>query len=53
MVRIMVDDPAAMYAEYQQKRGVVHPNGSLHATPWGSREFGANDPNGVCVTFYG
>jgi uncharacterized glyoxalase superfamily protein PhnB len=53
MVRIMVEDPAAFCAEYQQRGGAVHPNGALHATPWGSTEFGAIDPNGVCVTFYG
>jgi hypothetical protein len=29
----------------------VHPNGSLQTKPWGTKEFGAIDPNGVCVTF--
>jgi len=31
---------------------VVHPNGPLQTKPWGTKEFGAIDPNGVCVTFY-
>jgi predicted enzyme related to lactoylglutathione lyase len=51
MVRIVVDDVAAMYAEYQQRGGEVHPNGALQKKPWGTTEFGAIDPNGVCVTF--
>ena len=52
MVRIQVEDAEAMYAEYQQRGGVVHPNGPLQTKPWGTKEFGAIDPNGVCVTFY-
>jgi hypothetical protein len=28
----------------------VHPNGALQTKPW-TKEFGAIDPNGVCVTF--
>ncbi len=51
MVRIAVNGIDAFYAEYQQRGGKVHPNGALQAKPWGSREFGAIDPNGVCVTF--
>ena len=53
MVRIVVDDIEAMYAEYQQRGGKVHPNGSLQTKPWGTTEFAAKDPNGVCVTFQG
>ena len=53
MVRIVVDDVEAMYAEYQQRGGKVHPNGSLQTKPWGTTEFAAKDPNGVCVTFQG
>ena len=41
----------AMYAEYQKRGGKVHPNGALQTKPWGTKEFGAIDPNGVCVTF--
>jgi hypothetical protein len=40
-----------MYAEYQRRGGKVHPNGPLQTKPWGTKEFGAIDPNGVCVTF--
>jgi uncharacterized glyoxalase superfamily protein PhnB len=53
MVRIVVEDVEGMYAEYQQRGGKVHPNGPLQTKPWGTREFAAIDPNGVCVTFLG
>src|ERR1700675_5075615 len=51
MVRLAVKNIEAMYAEYQQRGGKVHPNGPLQTKPWGTKEFGAIDPNGVCVTF--
>lgn len=51
MVRIEVDDVTAFFAEYQERGGIVHPNGTLARKPWGSLEFAAIDPNGVCVTF--
>lgn len=51
MVRLQVKGIEALYAEYQQKGGKVHPNGALQTKPWGTKEFGALDPNGVCVTF--
>ncbi|MFZ1129544.1 MAG: VOC family protein [Terriglobales bacterium] len=51
MVRIAVEGIDGLYAEYQNRGGRVHPNGSLQTKPWGTREFGAIDPNGVCVTF--
>jgi predicted enzyme related to lactoylglutathione lyase len=51
MVRIAVQGIETLYAEYQKNGGRVHPNGSLQTKPWGTREFGAIDPNGVCVTF--
>jgi catechol 2,3-dioxygenase-like lactoylglutathione lyase family enzyme len=51
MVRLLVQDVAAFYAEYQQRGGQVHPNGSLQKKPWGTTEFAAIDPGGVCVTF--
>lgn len=51
MVRVAVKGIEAMYAEYQRRGGKVHPNGQLATKPWGSREFSAIDPNGVCVTF--
>ena len=51
MVRIVVQGIEAFYAEYQRRGGIVHPNGALQAKPWGTKEFAAIDPNGVCVTF--
>jgi len=51
MVRVQVTGVDALYAEYVGRGGVVHPNGPLEKKPWGSREFAAIDPNGVCVTF--
>jgi uncharacterized glyoxalase superfamily protein PhnB len=51
MVRLAVSGIEAMYAEYQKRGGKVHPNGPLETKPWGTKEFAAIDPNGVCVTF--
>lgn len=51
MVRFAVNGIEALYAEYQQRGGKVHPNGSLQTKPWGTKEFAAIDPTGVCVTF--
>jgi uncharacterized glyoxalase superfamily protein PhnB len=51
MVRFAVSDVEALYAEYQKRGGKVHPNGQLQTKPWGTKEFSAIDPNGVCVTF--
>jgi len=51
MVRIAVQGIEALYAEFQQRGGKVHPNGPLQTKPWGSKDFAAIDPNGVCVTF--
>jgi uncharacterized glyoxalase superfamily protein PhnB len=51
MVRLSVQGIEALYLEYQKRGGTVHPNGPLQTKPWGTKEFGAIDPNGVCVTF--
>ena len=51
MVRFIVSNIDAVYAGYQQRGGTVHPNGPLATKPWGTREFSAIDPNGVCLTF--
>jgi len=51
MVRLVVKGIEALYAEYREKGGKVHPNGSLQSKPWGTKEFATIDPNGVCVTF--
>ncbi len=51
MVRIAVKGIEAYLAEFQSRGGTLHPNSSLHRTPWGTIEFTVIDPNGVCVTF--
>ena len=51
MVRFLVKGVEEFYLEYQRRGGRVHPNGKLQVKPWGTREFAAIDPNGVCVTF--
>ncbi len=51
MVRIAVKGIEDLYAEYQKRGGIVHSNGPLQTKPWGTKEFAAIDPNGVCVTF--
>lgn len=51
MVRLQVTGVDALFAEFVGRGGVVHPNGPLEKKPWGSREFGAIDPCGVCVSF--
>ena len=51
MVRLSVERIEAIYAEYKERGGEVHPNGELQRKPWGTSEFAAIDPNGVCVTF--
>ena len=51
MVRLAVKGIENMYAEFQKRGGKIHPNGPLQTKPWGTKEFGAIDPNGVCVTF--
>jgi uncharacterized glyoxalase superfamily protein PhnB len=51
MVRLAVTGIEDLYAEYRSRGGKVHPNGPLQRKPWGTKEFAAIDPNGVCVTF--
>ena len=51
MVRLAVSGIEMMYAEFQKRGGKVHPNGPLQTKPWGTKEFAAIDPTGVCVTF--
>lgn len=33
-------------------QGVVHPNGPLKETPWGTREFAVLDPDNNLITFF-
>jgi uncharacterized glyoxalase superfamily protein PhnB len=51
MLRFVVDDPDALFAEYEDK-GVFHERTRLADTPWGTREFGFFDPDGNGLTFY-
>jgi uncharacterized glyoxalase superfamily protein PhnB len=51
MLRFLVDDPDALFAEYQDK-GVFHANTRLRDTPWGTREFAFFDPDANGLTFY-
>ena len=51
MVRLRVVGIEEFYEEFQRNGGAVHPNGSLQAKPWGTKEFSTVDPNGVCVSF--
>jgi predicted enzyme related to lactoylglutathione lyase len=46
-VWIAVQGIEDVHAEYQKRGGKVHPNGPLQTKPWGTKEFGAIDPNGV------
>ena len=52
MLRIRVDGVGMFCEEYQERGGVLHPNGGLQRKPWGTTEFATIDPNGVCVTFF-
>jgi len=38
---VVVTGIEAIYAEYQERGGKVHPNGSLQTKPWGTKEFAA------------
>ena len=51
MVRLAVSGIEAVCAEFQKRGGKMHTNCPLQTKPWGTKEFGAIDPNGVCVTF--
>ncbi len=53
MLRIQVAELEEWFVQYQARGGKVHPNGDLTRKPWGSLEFAAIDPCGVCVTFFG
>ncbi len=49
--RIRVNGIESFY-EHRQSGGVVHPNGALATTAWGTHEFAIIDPSGVCITFW-
>jgi catechol 2,3-dioxygenase-like lactoylglutathione lyase family enzyme len=50
-VRIDVNDPDALYAEYQQ-RGVQRLGPEPKDTGWGTREFAFRDPDGNHLAFF-
>jgi catechol 2,3-dioxygenase-like lactoylglutathione lyase family enzyme len=50
-VRIVVDDPDALYEEYKDKQ-VFYDGTRLADTPWGTREFAIYDPDRNALTFY-
>lgn len=51
MLRFLVSDPDALFAEYRDK-GVFHDRTALRDTPWRTREFALYDLNGHGLTFY-
>src|ERR1700759_5622737 len=50
-LRILVYDPDALFAEYQQ-RGVECSASGIRDTPWGTREFALYDPDRNALAFY-
>jgi uncharacterized glyoxalase superfamily protein PhnB len=52
MVRVQVKDMKVFLNQFKEHGGEIHPNSPLQTKPWGTREFAAVDPNGVCVTFF-
>ena len=50
MLRLVVDDPDALFAEYQDK-SVFHAGTALRNTPWNTREFAFWDLNHNGLTF--
>ena len=50
-LRLLVDDPDALFAEYQQ-RGVECSASGISATAWGTREFALYDTDRNSLTFY-
>lgn len=50
-LRIVVDDPDVLHAEYRDK-DVFHEGMQLINTPWGTREFALYDLDRNSLTFY-
>jgi hypothetical protein len=50
-LRIVVDDPDALYDEYKDK-DVFYEGTQLRDTPWGTREFALYDLDRNALTFY-
>ena len=51
MIRFHIDDLDTFYADFKRRGGHVPANADLQIKPWGAREFGAYDPNGICIYF--
>jgi catechol 2,3-dioxygenase-like lactoylglutathione lyase family enzyme len=49
--RVRVEGVDELYAHCKEA-GVVHPNGHISDTDWGTREFGVLDPDGNLVGFW-
>ena len=50
-LRFLVDDPDALFTEYQQ-RGIECAASGIRDTPWGTREFALYDMDRNALTFY-
>lgn len=50
-LRLLVDDPDALHAEYAAA-GVVRAGEPPADKPWATRDFGLLDPDGHALTFY-
>ena len=50
-IRIVVDDPDALFEEYRRK-GVLDEGVQVKDTDWGTREFGFRDLDGNGLIFY-
>jgi catechol 2,3-dioxygenase-like lactoylglutathione lyase family enzyme len=49
--RIVASGLEELYNRLQQ-RGVIHPNGHIRTTEWGTREFGVTAPDNNLITFF-
>ena len=50
-VYIRTSDIDKLYQSLIDNNVAIHPNGHLHAKPWGQKEFSLVDPDGNLLTF--
>ena len=50
-LRLLVEDPDALFSEYRQRSVECSPGG-IRDTPWGTREFAIYDQDRNALTFY-
>ena len=50
-VYIRTDTIDSLYQELLSRQIKIHPNGPLHQTPWGQKEFALLDPDNNLLTF--